>query len=47
MNKRNMHKIVKVIIIFLIIVNVPLSLIISLIGFLDVGLDFRKLKRVE
>lgn len=47
MNKRNMHKIVKVIIIFLIIVNVPLSLIISLIGFLDVGLDFRRLKRVK
>lgn len=47
MNKKNMHKIVKVIIIFLIIVNVPLSLIISLIGFLDVGLDFRRLKRVN
>ncbi|SCG84479.1 putative protein yybS [Proteiniborus sp. DW1] len=47
MNKRKMHKIVKAIIIFLIIINVPLSLIISLIGFLDAGLDFRKLKRVE
>ncbi len=47
MNKKKMHKIVRIIIIFLIIVNVPLSLVISFIGFLDVGLDFRKLKKVE
>lgn len=47
MNRRKMHKIVKVILIFLIIVNVPLSIIISIIGLLDVVLDFRKLKKVE
>lgn len=47
MNKRNMHKITKAILIFLIIINVPLSLIITFIGLLDVILDFRKLKKVE
>ncbi len=47
MNKRKMHKITKVILIFLIIINVPISLIISFIGLLDVVLDFRKLKKVE
>lgn len=47
MNKRKMHKITKAILIFLIIVNVPISLLISFIGLLDVIIDFRKLKRVE
>lgn len=47
MNKRKMHKITKAILVFLIIINVPLSLIISFIGLLDVVIDFRKLKKVE
>lgn len=47
MDKRNMHRITKAILIILIIMNVPLSLIITFIGLLDVLLDFRKLKKVE
>lgn len=47
MNKRNIHKVTKFILIFIIIINVPLSLIITFIGLLDVILNFRKLKKVE
>ncbi len=47
MNKRKMHKITKAILVFLIIINVPLSLIISFVGLLDVVIDFRKLNKVE
>ena len=47
MNRKKMHKIVKAILIFLIIVNMPLSIMVSIIGLLDVVLDFRKLKKVE
>lgn len=47
MDKKRIHKITKAILVFLIIINVPLSLIISFVGLLDVILDFRKLKKVE
>ena len=47
MNKKNMHKVPKIILIFLIIISVPLGLIVSIIGFVDAAVDFRKLKRKE
>lgn len=47
MNKARMNKITKGILIFFIVINVPFSLIISLLGILDVMVDFRKLKKIE
>jgi len=45
MNRVKMNKFLKGILIFLIIINIPLSFIISFIGVLDVIFDFRKLKK--
>lgn len=47
MNKRGMHKFVKIILMFLLIVNVLLTLVVIFIGLLDVILDFRKLRQKE
>jgi len=47
MNRVKMNKFLKGILIFLIIINIPLSFIISFIGVLDVIFDFRKLKKAE
>lgn len=46
-NRGKMNRIVKIILIILIIINVPLSLVVSIIGLLDVGIDFRRLKKAE
>ncbi len=47
MNKAKMNKITKGILIFLIVINVPFSFIISFLGLLDVVIDFRKEKKVK
>lgn len=47
LNKLRIHKIVKVIMIIVIVINVPLSLVVSILGLLDVGIDFRRLRKAE
>lgn len=45
MNKMKLNKILRSILIALIIISVPLSFVVSIIGILDNMIDFRKLKR--
>lgn len=45
MEKFKVNRVLKGILIFFMIINIPFSMIVSFLGFLDVILDFRKLKR--
>lgn len=46
LNKSRLNKVIKGILIIFIIVTVPLSAIISIIGFLDIIFDFRRIRRI-
>lgn len=45
MNKSNINKFLKAVLILFIVISFPLSVIISIVGLLDVIFDFRKLKK--